>query len=106
VAPGKIAVSGLDNAGKITDVGRMIDTDQLLEVARAYSAAENIDLSTVSWRALGDTKKLAALDRGKDIQVGRFRKTMQWFSDHWPANAIWPETIERPAMQPQEQADA
>lgn len=94
----------LDNPGKITDVGRMSSTDDLLEVARAYCAAESLALSTVSWRALGDTKKLTAIEQGKaDIQLGRYNKTMQWFSDNWPANAVWPEGVERPAKQPEMQ---
>lgn len=74
----------------------MSSIDHLLSVAKAYAAAEEIDLSTVSWRALGDTKKLTALEDGKDIQIRRFEKTMQWFSDHWPENAVWPHEIERP----------
>lgn len=103
MASGKIAV---DNCGKITDVCPMDDIDldrllkQLLEVARAYEAAENIDLSTVSWRALGDTKKLTAIVEGNsDIQTRRLLKTLQWFSDHWPENAIWPDSVVRPAPQ-------
>jgi len=78
--------------------------EQLLAVSRAYGAAENIDLSTVSWRALGDGKKLAAIVEGADIQSRRFLKTMQWFSDNWPENAIWPESIDRPARQTAEQS--
>lgn len=68
----------------------------MLAVARQYASAEQIDLSTVSWRSLGDTKKLAALETGSDIQIRRFEKTMQWFSDHWPPSAVWPEGVERP----------
>lgn len=75
----------------------MSSIDHLLSVAKAYGSAEDIDLSTVSWRALGDTKKLTALEYGKDIQIRRFEKTMQWFSDHWPENAVWPADVERPA---------
>jgi hypothetical protein len=75
----------------------MSGIDQLLLVARAYAAAEHIDLSTVSWRALGDTKKLPALEAGADIQIKRHERTMQWFSDNWPANAVWPADVSRPA---------
>lgn len=70
--------------------------DDLIAVARAYADSEGIDLSRVSWRALGDTKKLDAILTGSDIQVRRFEKTMQWFSDHWPASASWPADIARP----------
>ena len=74
----------------------MNSIEQLLRVAKAYAVAEGIDLSTVSWRALGDTKRLPAIEQGKDIQVRRFERTMQWFSDNWPEKAEWPADISRP----------
>lgn len=75
----------------------MSSLDDLIAVARAYGEAEDIDLSTVSWRALGDTKKLDAIVAGRDIQVRRFEKTMHWFADHWPPAAIWPADVARPS---------
>lgn len=74
----------------------MAGIEQLLTVARAYAAAEEIDLSTVSWRAMGDTKKLGAMTGGADIQVRRLERTMRWFSSHWPAGAAWPSDVPRP----------
>lgn len=74
----------------------MSSIDQLLTVAKAYGAAHGIDLSTVSWRALGDTKKLRALEEGRDIQVRRYEQTMAWFSENWPSGAEWPADVERP----------
>jgi hypothetical protein len=83
----------------------MSSIDHLLAVAHAYAKAENIDLSTVSWRALGDTKKLTMIESdGRDIQVRRLEKAMQWFSDNWPATASWPVDIVRPAIQPERAA--
>jgi hypothetical protein len=80
----------------------MSSIDHLLVVAHAYAAAENVDLSTVSWRALGDTKKLTMIETdGRDIQVRRLEKTMQWFSDNWPGNAVWPTDIARPEPTPE-----
>lgn len=73
----------------------MTGIEQLMAVARRYAASEGLDLSTVSWRALGDTKKLPAIERGADIQVRRLERTMQWFSDHWP-QADWPSGVPRP----------
>ena len=70
--------------------------DSLLKVARAYAAAQQVDLSTVSWRALGDPKKPGAIEAGADIQVRRYEKTMRWFSENWPADAPWPEGVDRP----------
>lgn len=74
----------------------MSSIDDLLSVARAYGEAEKINLSTVSWRALGDTKKLPAIQAGRDIQVRRFEKTMLWFAENWPQTAQWPDSVQRP----------
>lgn len=70
--------------------------DRLLTLARIYAAAEGIELSTVSWRMLGDGKKLDALEAGRDIQVRRCEKALQWLSEHWPKAAEWPQDIPRP----------
>ena len=78
----------------------MSGIDELLAVATAYAKAEEIDLNTVSWRALGDSKKLPAIVAGADIQLRRFERTMQWFSDHWPTTAAWPDGVSRPALSP------
>lgn len=74
----------------------MSSIDSLLLVARTYATAEGLDLSQTSWRALGDTKKLPAIEAGADIQMRRFEKTMRWFSENWPAGAEWPEAVSRP----------
>jgi len=72
--------------------------DQLVDLARRYSDATGLEPKTVSWRAFGDTKKLAALETGADIQVGRYERTLQWFSDNWPAEVEWPADIARPPV--------
>lgn len=72
--------------------------DQILRVARVYADAEEIDLSTVSWRVFGDTKKLKAMERGADIQVRRHEAAMTWFSANWPKNARWPKGVARPSL--------
>lgn len=94
-ASGKKAV---DSPGKLTDTEGMTGTEQLLAVARAYAAAEGVELKTASWRALGDGKKLDAIECGADIQVGRFERAMRWFSDNWPRLARWPDGVVRPEV--------
>lgn len=80
--------------------------NQLLDLARAYGDAENIELSTVSSRVFDDSKKLGALQTGRDIQVKRLESALRWFSDHWPENVAWPEGIPRPAASMDEPAQA
>lgn len=74
----------------------MTGIDQLLGLAREYARAEGIELSTVSWRVFGDTKKLGAMETGSDIQVRRHEKAMAWFSENWPGSAEWPADVPRP----------
>lgn len=71
--------------------------EQLLCVAEAYAKAEEIPRKTVSWRALGDSKKLDAIAAGADIQASRFEQAMSWFSDNWPGRTAWPKGVKRPA---------
>lgn len=78
----------------------MSGIEQLLTVARAYGKIEAVPLSTVSSRALNDGKKLAALETGSDINVGRLEKALQWFSDNWPSGD-WPDDVPRPARAPE-----
>lgn len=69
--------------------------ETLLTVARRYAEIEGVPLSTVSSRALNDGKKLAALEGGADITVGRLEEALVWFSEHWPAGE-WPDGVARP----------
>lgn len=75
--------------------------DQLLILARAYGDAAGIERSTVSWRVFGDTKKLAAIEAGADIQVRRQERAVAWFARNWPSGAEWPAGIPRPASSPE-----
>lgn len=78
----------------------------LLKVVCVYRVAAGLSRSTVSWRMFGDTKKLASLEAGKDIQVTRLERAFQWLSDSWPEDAVWPPEVERPEPAPKvEQPD-
>lgn len=72
--------------------------DQLLIVAAEYGRAEGVDDVTVSWRIFGDSKKLAALKAGKDIQVKRMEAAMRTLSAKWPDAASWPDEVARPQI--------
>jgi hypothetical protein len=75
----------------------MSGIDQLLALAREYARAEDVELTTVSWRVFGDTKKLGALESGSDIQVKRYEAAITWFDKNWPAEAAWPSAVARPS---------
>jgi hypothetical protein len=70
--------------------------DELVALAREYGRATGLDVSAVSWRVFGDTKKLSALMAGADIGIKREEKALRWLSANWPNGAKWPHSIERP----------
>lgn len=74
----------------------MLTPDAIVELSRRYAAAHDIPISTVSSRLFDDGKKIAALENGADINLGRFNKALHWFSDNWPKSAEWPQEIPRP----------
>jgi hypothetical protein len=74
----------------------MTGIEGLLKVAAEYGRAEGIELSTVSWRVFGDTKKIGAIVAGADIQTRRLERALNWFSISWPETTIWPEGVARP----------
>lgn len=69
---------------------------QLLRLADEYGRATGLDVTTVSWRLFGDSKKLTAIIGGADIQVRRLERVVSWLSANWPDSAEWPGDIARP----------
>ncbi|HEX5934219.1 MAG TPA: hypothetical protein VFY63_08635 [Pseudorhizobium sp.] len=75
----------------------MFDIADLLLISEAYGRASGVSEKTVSGRVFTDSKKLAALRAGADLTTGRFNDAIHWFSDNWPADAVWPDCgIARP----------
>ena len=72
-------------------------TDLFLSVARGYLDATGLKPKTLSHRVFGDAKVLPELfDGGRTLTFTRAEAALQWFSDHWPANATWPAGVKRP----------
>jgi hypothetical protein len=70
--------------------------DDLLTLSRVYMQAEGVSTTTLSHRMFNDGKKLTAIEAGRDIQVTRYERAVQWLSDNWPKNSAWPADISRP----------
>ncbi|OHV15502.1 hypothetical protein BK022_18575 [Methylorubrum extorquens] len=85
----------------------MTGISSLLAIADAYGAACGVPQTTVSKRALQDSSRLAEPRSGEcDIGVKRLARTLQWFSDNWPPDAVWPAEVQRPAPTPQPEVAA
>lgn len=84
----------------------MVTPENLLSLAKSYAEANGVPLVTVSFRAFGDSKKLAAIQAGADVTTRRYASALHWFSDNWPADTAWPTGIARPAPSQSEGAAA
>ena len=76
-------------------------TDLFLSVAQAYLTAAGLKPKTLSHRVFGDAKVLPELlDGRRTLTFARGEAALQWFSDNWPENAMWPEGVARPQPSP------
>lgn len=76
----------------------MLQIAHLLALADEFQRVSPTEDKTLSFRVFGDSKKLSALRGEADITTGRFNGAVQWFSDHWPDDAVWPKGIARPKV--------
>lgn len=76
----------------------MFKIADLLSIVDEYRRVTGAEDRTVSSRVFADSKKLGALRNGADITTARFNDAVMWFSANWPEGAIWPDCIDRPAL--------
>ncbi|MFZ5749878.1 MAG: hypothetical protein ACOY5U_02310 [Pseudomonadota bacterium] len=81
-----------------------MNTDTLIELARAYGAHRGLTLSTVSTYAAADGKFFAQIGKGASCTIRKAERIAQWFSDNWPADLEWPRAIPRPPKSRKEAA--
>lgn len=81
-----------------------MNTDTLIELARAYGAHSGLTLSTVSTYAADDGKFFAKIAGGASCTIRKAERITQWFSDNWPADLEWPRSIPRPPRAKKEAA--
>jgi hypothetical protein len=78
---------------------KIIDHEQLLELARVYAGHRGISLRYASVEILSDNKRLNAIEAGADIGIRRLRRAWLWLDEHWPEGADWPAGIPRPVRE-------
>lgn len=72
----------------------------LLTLAQRYGTATNRSLARVATLAYGRGAFFEGLRAGKGCTVDTVIDVLQWFSDHWPAGAEWPNDVPRPCPKP------
>lgn len=76
----------------------MYGINALLSIVDAYRQAHKVSDARVSTLVFNDGGRIAMLRDGKDIGTRRLERAIQWFSDNWPAEAVWPADVPRPAV--------
>ena len=74
----------------------MSSIDHLLRIIDAYCETAHLAPSTVSTKIFNDGKRVALLRAGGDIGTRQLAHAVAWLSDHWPAQAVWPDGVARP----------
>ena len=70
--------------------------EDILFIARSYSRAVGVSLSTIGNRALNNGRFFNRLSRGNGCTVRNYNRACQYLSDHWPEDLDWPPDIPRP----------
>lgn len=71
--------------------------EQIVLVTRRYCAVTGMSQARLSTIILGGGHRLATIANGRgDLNTGTFEKAMAWLSLNWPADADWPDGVDRP----------
>lgn len=73
-----------------------VNTDILINQARAYCEHVGLSISTVGTYSAQDGKFFIRLEDGCSCTIKTANKVVDWFDQNWPADLDWPEGIERP----------
>jgi hypothetical protein len=73
---------------------------ELLTLARAYSDATGLALTTIGQRACasprksgGNDKLFVRLAKGRGCNSLSIERAARWFAENWPEDAVWPASV-------------
>ena len=72
----------------------------LTKLADLMAGSLEISHWTISYRAVGKGDLFARIRQGKGITIATYNRVLQYFSDHWPIDLLWPLDIPRPNPAP------
>jgi hypothetical protein len=72
----------------------------LMACASAYASARSVSIATIGRLAAGDWRFFDRLDDAdKTFTARKYDDVVLWFSDNWPADAVWPSEVVRPVLE-------
>lgn len=78
---------------------------QLRLLGDEFLAHSKLAPGTMWARAANDARFLDRVEGGKSFTVKTFDRAIQWFSDNWPDDAVWPAHVSRPFLTSREKVD-
>ena len=72
----------------------------LVELASLLATHDGVTHWAISYRAVKKGDLFHRIAEGKGVTLATYNRALQWFSDHWPADLLWPADIERPEPGP------
>jgi hypothetical protein len=73
----------------------MYSPEALLTLARAYTAAKRISLSTLARKILANDKFFWWIENGGDSKYRNVATASDWFDANWPDDVPWPRSVKR-----------
>ncbi|MGV1768765.1 hypothetical protein ACQZ6B_01185 [Agrobacterium vitis] len=71
--------------------------EKLILISDTYAASRGVGRQRISTLVLNRGSTLDAIADGRaDVTTVTFERAMQWFSDRWPADLVWPDGVSRP----------
>lgn len=83
----------------------MTDIDKFLAVLAVFTDFTRLSEARVSTMIFGSGNAISRVRAGKDIGVRRVNRAIAAFSSRWPAGAVWPDAVPRPAPETHSASD-
>lgn len=84
-----------------------LDIATLLRLCDLFRTLTGVaEEKTLSYRMLGDSKRLGQLRESGEITVGRFNGAMEWLAERWPVEAFFPDELVAYRLSPPNTEDA
>jgi hypothetical protein len=68
----------------------------IVTLADLYCGATGRSRARVSTLVLKRGARIDEIANGADLTTGSYERAIEWFAEHWPEGADWPDCVARP----------